>query len=65
MYASAVLTVSTVEDALSIPVAALEDRAGETVVYTGYVEKDNQLTAPVSVATGIFLNEYSRKFGIK
>jgi len=53
MYASAVIPLSGAENVLCIPVAALEERGTETVVYTGYSEKDNELLDPVTVTTGI------------
>ena len=53
MYASAAIPLSGAENVLCIPVAALEERGTETVVYTGYSEKDNELLDPVAVTTGI------------
>lgn len=58
MNASAYLTLSTTGEVLSVPVAALAEEDGRTVVYTGYDEKKGTLTDPVEVTTGVSDGEY-------
>ncbi len=53
MNATAILTVGTTEDVLTLPVAALEEKGSRTVVYTGYDETTDTLTDPVEVHTGV------------
>lgn len=52
MNAAAVLTVSSQEAAVTVPVAALVEAGNQTLVYTGYDGETGELTAPVAVTTG-------------
>lgn len=58
MNANAVITLSTTENVVSIPVAALVDRGTETLVYTGYDVKNDILLNPMPITTGISDGEY-------
>lgn len=58
MNASASMTLATHDAQLCIPVAALHGSGAETFVYTGYNEKDEILSNPVTVTTGISDSEY-------
>ena len=58
MNASAFLTLNTAENTISVPVAALVEENGQTIVYTGYNENDDVLTKPVTVTTGLSDGEY-------
>ena len=58
MNASAYLTLDTTGEVLTVPVAALAEENGKTVVYTGYDEKNETLTHPVEVTTGVSDGEY-------
>ena len=58
MNASAYLTLKTADNVLCVPVAALVEEAGRTVVYTGYDQKKEALTGPVEVTTGVSDGEY-------
>ena len=53
MNASCLITVSEVENVLTVPAAALNCENGSSFVYTGYDEKNEALTNPVTVETGI------------
>lgn len=53
MNAKATIPLSTAENVLSIPVAALVEKGAETVVYTAYDESTGQLLEPVSVIVGV------------
>lgn len=52
MSASAVVTLQTADDVLSIPVAALVEEGTQTLVYTGCDEENGILTDPVAVTVG-------------
>ena len=52
MMASARIVLDTAENVLCIPVAALSEAHGKTVVYTAYDEKEETLGAPVEVTVG-------------
>ena len=52
MMASARIVLDTVENVLCIPVAALSEAHGKTVVYTAYDEEQEMLTSPVEVTVG-------------
>lgn len=52
MRASAFITLSTAEDVLCIPAAALEELNGQTVVYTGTDPETGAPTAPTPVTLG-------------
>lgn len=52
MNARAAITLDTLENVLTVPVAALVDQGSQTFVYTGYDEKTETLTDPVPVTTG-------------
>lgn len=58
MNATAYLTLGAAEDVLCIPAAALVEEGTRTVVYTGYDEKNETLTDPVEVTTGVSDGEY-------
>lgn len=53
MTASAFFTLSTVKAVPCVPVEALVEQGLQTVVYTGYDEKNEVLTNPVVVTTGV------------
>lgn len=57
MNASAFLPLSN-QTVSTLPVAALVEEHGQTMVYTGYDEKEEVLTNPVAVTTGISDGEY-------
>ena len=52
MRASAFITLSTAEDALCVPAAALEEVNGQTVVYTGTDPETGAPAAPAPVTLG-------------
>lgn len=58
MNAAVVLTLSVQENVPAVPVAALGEENGETVLYTAYDEKNQTLTSPVIVSTGVSDGEY-------
>ena len=58
MHASAFLTLATADNVLCVPVAALVEDGSNTIVYTDYSEKDDVLTNPVEVTTGVSDGEY-------
>ncbi|MCD8333714.1 MAG: efflux RND transporter periplasmic adaptor subunit, partial [Clostridiales bacterium] len=53
MNASAKITLSTTENVLVIPEAALVEEDGTTLVYTTYDEDTDTLSDPVEVSTGV------------
>lgn len=53
MHATTTIVLSTTADTLTIPVEALAEEKNITVVYTGYDEKKEELTDPVTVDTGV------------
>jgi len=53
MNASTAALLETVEAEVAIPLAALCEENGECFVYTGYDEKNDVLTEPVYVTTGV------------
>ena len=53
MNASASLVLNTTVDTLTIPASALVEDGTKNLVYTGYDEKNECLTGPVEVATGV------------
>ena len=57
MNASAYLPLDS-QSVTVIPVAALVEEGSKTIVYTGYDEKNEVLTNPVTVTTGISDGEY-------
>ena len=57
MNASAYLPLQS-QSAAAIPVAALVEKGAQTIVYTGYNEKEDILTDPVTVTTGVSDGEY-------
>ena len=57
MNASAYLPLQS-QSVIAIPVAALVEDGAQTIVYTGYDEKEDILTNPVVVTTGISDGEY-------
>ncbi|MBQ8833528.1 MAG: HlyD family efflux transporter periplasmic adaptor subunit [Oscillospiraceae bacterium] len=60
MRACAYVTVATSSDVLCVPVAALEEKGTETVVYTGCDEESGTLTNPVPVTVGTSDGEYAQ-----
>ena len=52
------VVLSTAENVLCVPVAALDVVNGETVLYTGLDEKNASLGDPVPVTTGVADAEY-------
>lgn len=58
MNASAFLTLDAADETLSIPVSALVEQDGKTMVYTACNEKDGILEKPVEVTTGLSDGEY-------
>ena len=52
MNATATIVLSTASDVLTVPAAALVEQGNETVVYTGYDEKEESLLNPVTVKVG-------------
>ncbi len=58
MNGSAKMVLATRENVLSVPTAALVDRGSETILYTGYDEKNETLTDPVTVTTGLSDGEH-------
>ena len=53
MSVAAQLTLYEKMDVLTLPVAALQDEGGKTLVYTGKDKKTGELTNPVEVTTGL------------
>lgn len=53
MNATASVVLSTKDDVVTIPVEALVEQDGQTLVYTGYDEKKEELKNPVVVKTGV------------
>jgi len=53
MNATAILTVGVTEDLLTLPAAALTEKGGKTLAYTGYDEQTQTLLDPVEVETGV------------
>ena len=58
MNATASIVLSTAKDVLTIPLAALAETGNQTVVYTGYNEKNETLLNPVVVTVGNTDGEY-------
>lgn len=58
MSASASIVLSIAENVLCVPVAALDEVNGETVLYTGCDEKSTSLTGSVPVTIGVADAEY-------
>ena len=52
MNATATIVLSTVENVLTIPAAALVEKGNQTLVYTGYDEENDLLLNPVTVQVG-------------
>lgn len=53
MNASVSLCLNTLENVVTVPVAALNEQAGITFVYSGYDPKQEQLLLPIPVTTGL------------
>lgn len=53
MSVSAVITLETVADCISVPVAALNELNNQTVIYTAYDSETDTLKEPVPVVTGV------------
>lgn len=53
MNATASITLDTAADVLTVPVAALYDEGGKTVVYTSFDEEAGTLGNPVEVTVGV------------
>lgn len=58
MNAKVKIPLETIPDCLAIPVAALVEQGGKTLVYTGFDEKNKTLMDPVAVETGLSDGEY-------
>ena len=58
MSASASIPLETKENVLIIPVAALQEQDGKTVVYTGLQKDSGEPTSAVEVVTGVSDGEY-------
>lgn len=58
MNAKVKIPLETRADCLTIPVAALTEQGRQTLVYTGYDEKNQTLTGPTPVETGLSDGEY-------
>ena len=52
MNATAVITVATKENVLTVPAEVLVEKSGKTLVYTGYDEKKEAFTGAVEVTIG-------------
>ena len=53
MNASVSIATGTTQAAVTVPAAALQEDGNRVYVYTGYSEKDDALTDPVEVTTGV------------
>lgn len=53
MSASVMITLNTVCNAVSVPVAALTENGSETVLYTSYDAQSGELGNPVTVTVGV------------
>ena len=53
MNATATISLTTTENVLTVPAAALVEQGNETLIYTGYDEKKETLTDPVAVKVGV------------
>lgn len=53
MSATASITLSVLENAAVVPLAALVEDGAETLIYTGYDEATGELTGPVTVTVGL------------
>lgn len=58
MNAKVKIPLETRADCLTVPVAALTEQGNQTLVYTGYDEKNQVLTIPCPVETGLSDGEY-------
>ena len=52
MHASVLITLNTVNNVVSVPVAALTEDGTETILYTSYDEESGTLGDPVTVTIG-------------
>lgn len=59
MNASTLITIGTAENVLAVPVKALVEKNGKTVVYTGYDDRNGELINPKEVTTGVSDGEYA------
>jgi len=53
MNASTLITIRTTDNVLTLPVEALYEEQGRTIVYTGYDKELKNLLNPVEVETGV------------
>lgn len=53
MSATATITLSVLENAAVVPLAALVEDGADTLIYTGYDEATGELTGPVTVTVGL------------
>jgi len=53
MSATASIVTGTIQAAVTVPAAALQEDGNKTYVYTGYSEHDDALLDPVEVTTGV------------
>ena len=58
MSASVSIMLSSTEQVISIPVAALIERGTETLVYRSYNEETEEFADPVAITTGVSDGEY-------
>ena len=58
MNAKVKIPLETIPDCLAIPVAALVEQGGKTLVYTGFDEETQTMVNPVAVETGLSDGEY-------
>ena len=59
MHASVLITLNTVNNVVSVPVAALTEDGTETILYTSYDEETGALGNPVAVTIGVSDEEYA------
>lgn len=60
MNASVTIPLETMDDCLTVPVAALTEQGSKTVMYTALDEKTGEPTAPVTVELGFSDGEYAQ-----
>ena len=57
---SVTIPLGTMDDCLTVPVAALTEQGSKTVMYTALDEKTGEPTAPVTVELGFSDGEYAQ-----
>ena len=58
MNAKVRIPLETLSDCLAVPVAALTEQGNESLIYTGFDEKNQTMTNPIPVETGLSDGEY-------